>query len=62
MYSSMFTPCRSSSSNCENSSQFWDGSVHVTPFVLHQCVNGAVALPWLVDAPVPSGLVAPEAL
>ena len=62
MYSSMLTPCFLSASNWAKSSQFCDGSVQVTPFVLHQCVIGAVALPWLVEAPVPSDLVAPEAL
>src|SRR5262245_30003986 len=62
MYSSMFTPFSLRASNWAKSSQFCEGSVHVTPFVLHQCVNGAVAFVRAPEAPEPSGLVDPEAL
>src|SRR5436190_13774843 len=44
MYSLMLTLFLIRSKNGK-SSQFWNGSVQVTPLVLHQCVNGAVFLP-----------------
>src|SRR3954451_6490291 len=43
MYSPMLTPALRALSKNGKSSHFWNGSVQVMPFVLHQCTGGAAA-------------------
>src|SRR2546423_3010253 len=61
MYSEMRTPWWRILLKKGNSSQFWNGSAHVTPFVLQKCAGGCVDVA-LGDAPAPFTVTIPATM